>query len=227
MKPFAILIGLSFLANSAIAGDFTGWSAGVDIGAQQWKEKSTDQIITRESPAATTSKSLSSELLGIHVGFQMPVAAMLLGTEVHYSALTGSASSTFGTEDFGFVLKPRWQAALDLRAGVVTHGTLLYVITGPSLAGVARTYFDHTNFYGPLSDDRVQKTSHGWSSGVGIERELTQRLNGRLEYRHSTYTRVTDYPSTFNHTQASPPDQFFESHTASADTLLFSLSYAL
>ncbi len=42
MKPFAILIGLSFLANSAIAGDFTGWSAGVDIGAQQWKEKSTD-----------------------------------------------------------------------------------------------------------------------------------------------------------------------------------------
>jgi opacity protein-like surface antigen len=227
MKPLATLIALSLIASAAIAGDFTGWSAGVDIGAQQWKEKSTDQIITRATPAATTSKSFTNELLGVHAGFQMPVAAVVLGTEMHYSVLTGSASSTFGGEDFGYVLKPRWQAALDLRAGVVANGNLLYVITGPSLAGVARTYFDRTNFYGPSADDRIQKTTHGWSSGVGIERELSKRLNGRLEYRHSTYTRVTDYPSTFNHTQASPPDQFFESHSASADTLLFSLSYAL
>lgn len=220
------MIGLSLLCTAAFASDFSGWQAGADIGTEQWREKTKDQIVTLASPGANVSQSLTNKRVGVHAGFDTPVAAIVLGWEAHFALLTGSATTTFPPEDFGYVLKPRWQAALDLRAGVVSHGTLLYITTGPTVSGAARTYFDHSNFYGTVADDRIKKTFRGFSYGAGIERRLTDQLRGQLAYRHSTYSHVNDYPSTFNHPLATPPDQYFETHTAKTDTLTFGLSYA-
>jgi outer membrane immunogenic protein len=227
MKHFGIVISLSLLCTSAVAADLSGWYAGADIGAAKWQEKTKDQIITLASPAANVSNSLSSKLLGVHLGFNMPVAKLVLGIEARYATATGAATTTFPPEDFGYVLKPRWQAALDLRAGVVSGANLLYVTTGPSVSNNARTYFDHSNFYGSVADDRLEKTTRGWTFGAGIERELTERMSGRIEYRHSTFSRLSDYPSTFNHPTANPPDQYFESHTTNNDTVLIGLSFSL
>jgi|GEM_PF-4785610 len=226
MKHFGILISLALISTPVAAADLSGWYVGADLGATHWHENTKDQIITLVSPAANVSNSLSSKLLGLHFGFNMPVAQLVLGVEARYATTTGSATTRFLPEDFGYVLKPRWQAALDLRAGVVSGGNLLYATTGPSFSNAARTYFDHTNFYGPLSDARVDTTARGWTFGLGVERQLTEQMSGRIEYHHSVYSQVSDYPSTFNHPTANPPDQYFESHSANTDTLTFGLSYA-
>ena len=191
---FALLsFGLCSAASAADAGPAGSWSgfyAGVEAGGD-WSGVSGpfgNAVRTGFGPYAITAPGA---LLGGYAGYNWQWRSLVLGAEGDANGVFGSQTTdrsvpfAGGLAFYDIGAKQSWTADARLRAGYTVGRALLFVAGGAAFADVRTTY---ARAGAPpalaVSSDRA-----GWTIGGGVEYAFTDRLVGRVEYRHADFGR--------------------------------------
>lgn len=173
----------AFLTAQADAAPFQGPYIGLEAGINRDKSDSVGPFTGRGD-----QRSASSFAGGVFAGYNATVAPrVVVGGEVTLDATSGtSINNSSGAEPA--VLDPKRQINVTARAGyLVTPRTLVYLRGG------------YTNVRANLAADGQPGTvGHsadlgGWTAGGGIERQLSQTVSARVEYRYSELGRGGGY----------------------------------
>ncbi len=164
------------LTGTAFAETFDGPFVGVQSG---WNSYEVRNVETPLGVAAINDDQ-QSFTAGVYAGFDHRLThRVVLGVEgsldttnddrLHGSTISGS-----------YTLDPKYSFDLTARAGfLVTPATLVYARAGYTNARVETMVADDA---GTASETRNQD---GWLLGGGMERQLTEKVSARMEYRYS------------------------------------------
>ncbi|WP_421701160.1 outer membrane protein [Aliiroseovarius sp.] len=156
------------------------------------------------SPASIAIGQLDSEGLngGVRLGYRWQIGMVVAGPELALEG--GKVEDRFSTGGYDAETRLIRALSLRLKAGLAqpAWGTQLYAI-----AGVSRGEFDYavtgTGAAGPAAIDTAF-SANGHILGLGIEKQLGDRLSVTGEYEHSSFgkTRLEDAGGAA--TQATP-----------------------
>ncbi|ETI63324.1 hypothetical protein C100_13185 [Sphingobium sp. C100] len=164
------------LTGTAFAETFDGPFVGVQSG---WNSYEVRNVETPLGVAAINDDQ-QSFTAGVYAGFDHRLTdRVVLGVEgsldttnddrLHGSTISGS-----------YTLDPKYSFDLTARAGfLVTPATLVYARAGYTNARVETMVADDA---GTASETHNQD---GWLLGGGMERQLTEKVSARMEYRYS------------------------------------------
>lgn len=162
---------------SAFAEDFNGPFAGVQAGYEQ----SEAQDPSTELGVLAYDDEVQTFTGGLFLGYDRQVAPrFVLGVEGGFDlssddTLEGTIGGNLASID------PEWSLDLTARAGFMPdQASLVFVRGGYENAQIETTARDAAGAQFTESENR-----DGWVIGAGYERQLTQGIFGRVEYRYS------------------------------------------
>lgn len=163
-------------ASAASAAPFDGPFVGAQVGWQSEKMRDVKSSLG-VVPVDQDKRSVTG---GVFAGYDRTInGRFVVGAEAGLdfasdNEVTASASGT------SYSVDPKYSFDLTARAGyLVTPQTLLYVRGGYTNARI-RTTVTTAGDVQTASDNQ-----DGWLVGGGVERQLTQNVSARLEYRYS------------------------------------------
>jgi outer membrane immunogenic protein len=163
-------------ASAASAAPFDGPYVGAQVGWQS--EKMRD--VKSSFGTVPVDDKVNSVTGGLFAGYDKTVnGKFVIGAEagLDFASDDENQATVAGTN---YSVDPKYSIDLTARAGYLANPqTLLYVRGGYANARVRTTL---TNAASILSDSDNQD---GWIAGAGVERQLTQNVSARLEYRYS------------------------------------------
>lgn len=166
-------------ATAASAAPFDGPFVGAQVGWQS--EKMTD--VKSSLGVVPLDEKKESVTGGIFAGYDKTInGRFVVGAEagLDFASDDEIQSSVAGTN---YSIDPKYSFDLTARAGyLVTPQTLLYVRGGYTNARVRTTV---TNAAGIRS---ASDNQDGWLAGAGVERQITQNVSARFEYRYSKFS---------------------------------------
>jgi outer membrane immunogenic protein len=154
-------------ASAAPASDFQGFYLGGQAG-YGWNDA--DYC----GPAACLTLEAEGFNGGLFGGYNWQWDGWVAGVEGNFGFVEGDESDSFGVVD---TFDPNWEAAIRARVGAFWEGYMFY-----AAAGV--TWLDYDWDKGLANQSQ---TETGWTYGFGIERQITNVLRARIEYRHGEY----------------------------------------
>ena len=185
-----ILASSAFIVTEAVADDWTGPYAGLQVG-YIWGDADTSSWHT--DPLDTHTFSLNGFDVdgfegGIFGGYMWRVGNdFLFGLEGEWN--WASADETIINNDdppwiWGAEIEQKWDASLRLNAGKQMGDYMLYITGGVAWAEV--------NINGFTEFDPARSTDHdatltGWTAGAGLERKINENIHARIQYRYSDY----------------------------------------
>jgi outer membrane immunogenic protein len=171
----ATAIAASF-ATAASAAPFDGPFVGAQVGWQSEKMRDTKSSLG-VVPVDDKKQSVTG---GVFAGYDKTInGRFVVGAEGGLDfASDGKIQSTVAGSNYS--VDPKYSFDLTARAGyLVNPQTLLYVRGGYTNARVRTTITDADGIQS-ASDNR-----DGWLAGAGVERQITQNVSARVEYRYS------------------------------------------
>jgi outer membrane immunogenic protein len=163
-------------ASAVSAAPFDGPYVGAQVGWQS--EKMRD--VKSSFGAVPVEDKTNSVTGGIFAGYDKTInGRFVVGAEggLDFASDNEVITSASGTS---YSVDPKYSFDLTARAGyLVNPQTLLYVRGGYTNARVRTTI---TNAAGIQT---ASDNQDGWLAGAGVERQLTQNVSARLEYRYS------------------------------------------
>lgn len=175
----ALAAGL--LAVPAAAQDATGAPGGLTIGALAGYEG-----LKVTSSTGTVTADADSAVYGLTAGYDLNLGNAFVGVEGELSTSNGSARfpATFAGARDG--LKAKGQYYVGARAGfALTPGIAAY-------GKVGYTALDTRAFTSSGSLAELKDNASGVRFGGGLQVQLPGALEGRIEYRRSTYKDLAD-----------------------------------
>jgi outer membrane immunogenic protein len=177
-----------FVAQGALAGDWTGFYVGIHAGGAFG-----DTDITTISQAGTNgfwevpnggSFDLSREgvLGGAQLGYNHEFSGWVLGFEATGSGMDFDETIPLTTDDV-FSVESEWLATAALRVGFLVGPTSLLYVKGGYAAGDVQTNEVDTSgdFLGRFSTD---ETHSGWIAGAGFEEMISPDVSFGVEYNY-------------------------------------------
>lgn len=166
------------LATAASAAPFDGPFVGAQVGWQS--EKMRD--VKSSFGVAPVDEKKESVTGGIFAGYDKAInARFVVGAEagLNFASDDEVQASAAGNN---YSIDPKYSFDLTARAGyLVNPQTLIYVRGGYTNARVHTTV---TNAAGMKS---ASDNEDGWLAGAGVERQITQNVSARVEYRYSKF----------------------------------------
>lgn len=166
------------LATAASAAPFDGPFVGAQVGWQS--EKMRD--VKSSFGVAPVDEKKESVTGGIFAGYDKAInARFVVGAEagLNFASDDEVQASAAGNN---YSIDPKYSFDLTARAGyLVNPQTLIYVRGGYTNARVHTTV---TNAAGIRS---ASDNEDGWLAGAGVERQITQNVSARVEYRYSKF----------------------------------------
>jgi outer membrane immunogenic protein len=183
-----ILASSAFIVTEAVADDWSGPYAGLQVG-YIWGDADT----TSWNTANTTAFSLNGFNVdgfagGIFGGYMWRVGNdFLIGLEGEWN--WAGADDTITKIDqvintWGAEVKQEWDASLRLNAGKQMGDYMLYITGGVAWAETNTRGFTSWN---PLQGTDHDATLTGWTIGAGLERKINENLHAHILYRYSDY----------------------------------------
>lgn len=172
------------LAASSSADLWKGFYAGVQVGRDSGETNMRWSPVNNDGPVDITGFGG-----GVSLGYNVRFNSFVLGLEgdIETSTLNGDDNARGGLLN---EFEGNWMGSLRLRAGYSFDRTLFYVTGG----------------YAWMDADGKDLTLGGTASyslkgttfGAGVEYAFTDRLSGRLEYRHTNFdTERETYPAGY------------------------------
>lgn len=173
-------------AKPVMASSWTGWYAGVHLGAAWQNVSATGTYIDSGVVGAISNSANRVGFIGGgQIGYNWQSGSMVYGWEADVSGLSGTASasqtiplnSTLVTSSGGI----SWLATFRGRLGTtVTPDTLLYATGGLAVGGVRNT-LSETGDLGGTATFTDNSTRAGYAVGGGIEHMLNAKWTVRAE----------------------------------------------
>jgi len=188
-----------------VQDDWSGAYAGVQVGAVLGK----GDVSIPEYPSNFTLKP-NGFAGGLFAGYNwLKEGNFLLGVEADINGISADKSHLSGYSDRRgketYKLKEYWDASLRVRFGKVIDDKYLPYIT----TGVAWTKLGASYKIGNDVSETKKKTVAGFTIGTGIEMKLTNKVNARIQYRYSNYSKA-------NFMHAGPSSVKYKSHMIQA-----------
>jgi len=162
--------------------DFSGFYAGVNLGASQATISASD--INYVSYSSTYDHVSSGLTGGLQAGYNYQNQAAVYGVEADFALAEGSRSFTNGSGGSTWNTGLNWAGSLKFRTGVAAANTLMYILGGLSIAD-----YDDSFVAGQTYD--MDGTYPGYVVGGGIEQALAFGLSGRIEATYGAYSGDT------------------------------------
>lgn len=162
--------------------DWSGKYVGVQLG-HGWGSAITNEINTANGSdnSGRLDYDVNGILGGVHIGYNMQSGALVYGAEadVEYSGIDGFWDWQNGnglSKDIG------WVGSLRGRVGYAVDRFMLY-----GTAGIAVASVDMDVIHAGAVALSETETTVGWTTGLGAEYALTDRVSVRTEYRYADY----------------------------------------
>ena len=166
------------LATAASAAPFDGPFVGAQVGWQS--EKMRD--VKSSFGVAPVDEKKESVTGGIFAGYDKAInARFVVGAEagLNFASDDEVQASAAGNN---YSIDPKYSFDLTARAGyLVNPQTLIYVRGGYTNARV------HTTVTNAAGIKSASDNEDGWLAGAGVERQITQNVSARVEYRYSKF----------------------------------------
>ncbi len=184
------LISTGALADNQFSGSYVGLSLGYVYGQDSDKES-----WSGVPNGWTTNTSPNGALLGLAAGFnQVLENHILLGVEGDYEFRDAEDKTLFesnGVPDSRYPMTTELQSALSIRGRVGylfnNDKTLAYFTGGFASVEIKRTYYDTA---ATTNSQSITKRQYGWTTGLGVEHFVTEKLSLQAEYRYADYEDV-------------------------------------
>ena len=190
-----VALGTAFGSTAALAGDWSGFYAGVNMGVPQSTTGWNNIVNPIDAGAGVPGKVFSISGTGFagggQVGYNMQDGIWVYGLEAGIDA-TDEGSSTGclgGYSDYHATCSTRtaWKGEIAARIGGTVGPALLYVKAGGAFGEM------HTKAYGVESDGTVagsylpsSSTPFGYLVGFGAELAFTDCVSAALEYDYTS-----------------------------------------
>ncbi|AJA08522.1 outer membrane protein-like [Sphingopyxis fribergensis] len=181
MKPYLLPISFALVASLAAANPAAAQTfEGPYVGAQAGWNQNKLGTVESDIGTAQVDRSRDAATAGIFAGYNIqPANGIVVSAEgaVNFGfddGVTRSQKDAMGS------INPEYGFDLGVRAGyLVTPNTLVYARGGYENIRASVRVLD---LEGPRSG---KDNFDGWTIGGGVERAVTDRISGRIEYRYS------------------------------------------
>src|SRR5690606_18476961 len=215
-KLIAAAAGLVFSAGSTFAQEASFDWTGAYVGAQAgygWSGSDT-WAMQNDTDLAYFPLEPDGLLTGIYLGYNQHLDnGIVLSAEadVTISNLSSGEAWLYYPDGTPYPLRNtatsrlEWSGALRARVGYAFGRFLPYAAAGVAAGKyeVIPDYFDTP----PLPGD---KTSVGWTAGVGVEYAVTDKLTSRIEYRYTDFGsktyEITGFPTFYTRAELKTHD---------------------
>ena len=166
-------------ASAASAAPFDGPYVGAQVGWQSEKMRDVKSSLG----VAPIDEKKESVTGGMFAGYDKTInGRLVVGAEVGLDFASADQIQT-SVAGNSYSIDPKYSFDLTARAGyLVNPQTLIYVRGGYTNARV-RTTVTNAAATASASDNR-----DGWLAGAGLERQITQNVSARVEYRYSKFS---------------------------------------
>jgi len=185
-----------------VTDNWSGAYAGIQVGGVFGKA-------TVDIPAYKTSSfDLKPDGVagGLFAGYNwLGQNGVLFGVEADINGISADkvGDSKYTGHPETYKVKQYWDASLRLRTGKVIDDKYLPYLT----LGVAWTRLGTS--YNPSTYGVKKKTVSGFTIGTGVEMKLTNKVNARIQYRYTDYSKA-------NFMHAGPSSVKYKSHMIQA-----------
>ena len=214
-----------FMLNISYAGEgvatsqkhtknFNGLYYGIEIGYSNANANAYSHTNLSNYGAFTYNSDPYGYLAGFNLGYNIKVSpSMLIGIELGYDdRMSASDRTTADSTHFNTV---RVKNSIDIISKIgylLNESTLLYTVGGYQGTDVEST------FHQPSASTSMTSTIRrgGYTLGLGLEREISDSMTYKFEYRHSKSNNLKeDFSNAFNSCSSADcwEDQYFDEHT--------------
>ena len=183
-------------ATSALATDWTGWYAGLNVGVAT-SNTGWDNLVNPSLPGAglpgqkVFSVTRSGFTGGGQVGYNDQMGIWVLGVEAGINATDEGSSVTClgGYQDYHATCSTRsaWNGDIALRAGGTVGPALLYVKAGGAFGDLNSKALNVNDGGSTLGGYMPSSsTPFGFLFGIGAELAFTDDVSGAIEYNYTS-----------------------------------------
>lgn len=184
-----------FAAQSALAGEWTGFYIGANVGAAtgdvDWTNVSNATGGEIDfTPGQTIGQSPDGVLGGVQLGYNFQMTSWVFGLEATGFGLdfdeTTANPNPGGADEF-VSSEMDWLATAAARVGFASMDSLFYLKGGYATANVTTEHVDPAGGPADANDPQLystDETHHGWMAGAGIEHQIGSNVSVGLEYNY-------------------------------------------
>ena len=160
---------------------WTGILVGVHAGYSFGRDQTGEYATQTGGLIASYRYGMNSPLIGVNLGANYQIGAVVLGAEGDVDVLSASG----GNDNSGGKIRAHrdWEASLRGRLGYAFGPALVYATGGAAFTQAAY------NYYNPLNNQsegpRVNRM--GYTVGGGVDYAFTDHISARLEYRYTDF----------------------------------------